>query len=299
MILVAATIASWSGLVVAHTETRVCTRSALPSSALEPVAFSGSRVAYASNGGGFAVWYGTLGRLRNARVRAPSTPPVWAGSRVAYGSGRLIRFVGGGSLAPALPAGAQIVELAAHGSRFALTAQSGDGKQGTLRAALFVVTTGSTRKLEDEPEPYGERPAPVWSPDGSRIAYARGGDVWTIRPDGTGATRLSHTPRATEGGPVWSPDSKRVAYWSRNRNAVIETYSAPAAGGPETRLTHTKPMPPGIPQAGTQPLAWHDDRIAVRSFNAIGTVGSAGGAVEVICRLRPAASTYFGSGSWP
>jgi hypothetical protein len=108
--------------------------------------------------------------LRQAYVRSASTPPAWAGSRVAYGSGRTIRFLGGGTLAPALPAGAEIVELAAYGTRFALTAQWGNGKEGTLKAALFVFAGGPTRRLEDEPEPYGERPSPVWSPDGSRIA---------------------------------------------------------------------------------------------------------------------------------
>jgi Tol biopolymer transport system component len=53
--------------------------------------------------------------------------------------------------------------------------------------------------------------APAWSPDGSRIAYFRGMDLWVMRADGTG----SHLLRHLSGGvwsPAWSPDGRRVAF---------------------------------------------------------------------------------------
>ena len=65
--------------------------------------------------------------------------------------------------------------------------------------------------------------APVWSPDGSRIAFIRtpaeAGDFvlefWVIGTDGRGEVRLGVGDGDTwlGGGPVWSPDSQRVA-WS-------------------------------------------------------------------------------------
>ena len=65
--------------------------------------------------------------------------------------------------------------------------------------------------------------APVWSPDGSRIAFIRTpaepGDFalefWVIGTDGRGEVRLGVGDGDTwlGGGPVWSPDSQRIA-WS-------------------------------------------------------------------------------------
>lgn len=55
--------------------------------------------------------------------------------------------------------------------------------------------------------------APVWSPDGSRLAFDRSypddrQEVWVANADGTDAQRL-----AEDGfGPIWSPDGTRVAY---------------------------------------------------------------------------------------
>jgi Ca2+-binding RTX toxin-like protein len=45
---------------------------------------------------------------------------------------------------------------------------------------------------------------PAFSPDGSRIAFVRDGDVWTARPDGTDAARVTRSP-AQESEPAWQP----------------------------------------------------------------------------------------------
>ena len=58
---------------------------------------------------------------------------------------------------------------------------------------------------------------PVWSPDGSRLAfYSFVGDqaeVYTIRADGSGLTRLTENA-AFDGYPTWSPDGTRLAFTS-------------------------------------------------------------------------------------
>jgi TolB protein len=49
-----------------------------------------------------------------------------------------------------------------------------------------------------------------WAADGT-LAFSKGGDIWSIRPDGTGARRIART-RAGEVSPSWSPTGDHVAY---------------------------------------------------------------------------------------
>ena len=57
-----------------------------------------------------------------------------------------------------------------------------------------------------------------WSKDGSRLAFVRGGQVWTGAPDGTNARQLTFDA-APKAFPTFSRDGKRVAYvtWSGRR----------------------------------------------------------------------------------
>ncbi|MFW6078723.1 MAG: Ig-like domain-containing protein [Gemmatimonadota bacterium] len=52
-----------------------------------------------------------------------------------------------------------------------------------------------------------------WSPDGSRIAFQRGGSVWIMNADGTGEVRLTDLS-AADLQPTWSPDGTRIAFRS-------------------------------------------------------------------------------------
>ena len=55
-----------------------------------------------------------------------------------------------------------------------------------------------------------------WAPGGRRLAYSRataaGTDLYVIRTDGTGRTRLTHTPRHAEMDVAWSPSGDRIAF---------------------------------------------------------------------------------------
>jgi Tol biopolymer transport system component len=46
---------------------------------------------------------------------------------------------------------------------------------------------------------------PAWSPDGQEIAFARGGDIYVMRADGTRLRNVTRTSRFGEGAPDWQP----------------------------------------------------------------------------------------------
>jgi Tol biopolymer transport system component len=64
------------------------------------------------------------------------------------------------------------------------------------------------------PVPDGHPPTwmPTWSPDGATIAFASK-DLWTIRTDGTGLTKITDLPEGEFAfDPSWSPDGTRILF---------------------------------------------------------------------------------------
>ena len=82
---------------------------------------------------------------------------------------------------------------------------------------------------------------PSWSPDGKRIAFTDAlfpqdgpaiGDIWTVRPDGSGRQQVSRSPRF-EFRPDWAPDSRQI--WAAGRpgaSPARPVVSGPAFPGP-------------------------------------------------------------------
>ena len=66
--------------------------------------------------------------------------------------------------------------------------------------------------------------APVWSPNGQRIAFLRGGAIYAMKADGSGLRRL-----VSGGDPAWSPDGQRIAFVRGSGNRA-EIYLVNADG---------------------------------------------------------------------
>ncbi len=74
---------------------------------------------------------------------------------------------------------------------------------------------------------------PTWSPDGTKLAFAKGEDIYMISLDGGDETRL------TQGlFPAWSPDGRQIAY-SRIRSDFVnaDIYVADIHGNNERKVT--------------------------------------------------------------
>lgn len=120
-------------------------------------------------------------------------------------------------------------QLSPDGRSFALTGTDG----------LFVVdlVSGAIRSITSDAD------SPIWSPDGTRIAFTRWttastSTVWWVRPDGSGLEQLPGSGAAS----AWSPDSKQLAtadgiYQARANGARIAAW-------------------PDLPNGGAVALSW-------------------------------------------
>jgi Tol biopolymer transport system component len=83
-----------------------------------------------------------------------------------------------------------------------------------------------------------------WSPDGTKIAFARGEgedaeDIYVMNADGSDVTQLTSHP-AGDNGPQWSPDGRKIVFQSDRDESpgVDEIYVMNPDGMQQERLTH-------------------------------------------------------------
>jgi len=87
----------------------------------------------------------------------------------------------------------------------------------------------------EPPAPVPALSQPALSPDGSRIVFVAGGDLWAVPVSGGTAQLLVADP-ATESRPLYSPDGSRLAFVS-TRTGNGDVYVLTLATGELTRLT--------------------------------------------------------------
>jgi dipeptidyl aminopeptidase/acylaminoacyl peptidase len=118
------------------------------------------------------------------------------------------------------------------------------------------------------------RPAEAAFPGtNGKIAYAHAGDIWTIDPDGTGATQITNGS-AQDSSPAWSPDGKQVAFSRDGSVYVME------ADGTDLHAVFSGPSPA---LSGRSP-AWSPDgtRIAFVNSFALMTVAADGTGAQYV-----------------
>jgi Tol biopolymer transport system component len=93
--------------------------------------------------------------------------------------------------------------------------------EGVAEGGLFAVKNGRLNQLTEDPTDA----EPNFSPDGRTIAFARGGDIYSVRPDGSGQRHLTSGPEL-DSQPKIAPNGRYLVF---ERRAT--------AGGPSSLFT--------------------------------------------------------------
>lgn len=98
---------------------------------------------------------------------------------------------------------------------------------GETKGGLFAVKAGHLNQLTEDPTDT----EPAFSADGRTITFARGGDLYSVRPDGSGLRHLT-SGAALDSAPIVSPDGKRVVFEHRvSDDGAADLYAVRVLGG--------------------------------------------------------------------
>jgi hypothetical protein len=81
---------------------------------------------------------------------------------------------------------------------------------------------------------------PIWSPDGEKVAFRSGNDIWTVNSDGTGGTNVTNAA-GIDNPFFWSPDAEKIVF-SSNRTGSYDVYVINRDGTGLANITNT----PGV-----------------------------------------------------
>jgi dipeptidyl aminopeptidase/acylaminoacyl peptidase len=128
---------------------------------------------------------------------------------------------------------ALVVPAAASAAGGAVVFSKSSTVEGKAKGGLFAVKEGHLNQLTEDPTDT----EPNFSPDGRTIAFARGGDIYSIRPDGSGQRQLTRGPEV-DSLPKISPSGRYLVFERRGAlGGPSNLYSVRVTGGGLHALT--------------------------------------------------------------
>ena len=104
---------------------------------------------------------------------------------------------------------------------------------GVEEGGLYAVRDGRLNQLTEDPADI----EPAFSPDGTVIAFARAGDLFTVRPDGSGQRRLT-SGSEIDSRPIVSTNGRYVVFERRvSEGAPADLYTVAIGGANVHQLT--------------------------------------------------------------
>jgi TolB protein len=114
----------------------------------------------------------------------------------------------------------------------AYTSYRPSGGMGTFQDIVLSYISTGERRMPANGDPKKQNYLPIWSPDGSKIAFTTNRDgnpeIYVMNKDGSGARRMTNSP-AIDVSPTWSPTGGQLA-WVSDRTGTARIYIMNADG---------------------------------------------------------------------
>ncbi len=158
-----------------------------------------------------------------------------------------------------------------------------------LTGGVAVQLTASETNVSD----------PQWSPDGRRLVFVRGDEIWVVDRSGERLVRVDGHPAGVS-HPRWSPDGLRIGFISRRRGwAQVWVVDAPVPRRGRPAKAPRRAEPRAITAAGSdvRQFAWSPDgtRIAI---DVEGGPHPTTGLIRVVDVASGAEETVSDPGAW-